>query len=289
MIGELIQTAHTYDEGRIAINYAFSGESSFNVFSAATIYSASTNLYDIFELKNSEDATRIQPGINIFTGGTDNFPTVNLTAATIDNLTVSGASSLGTVSATTMISGSTNLYSIFALAGSDTNDITRVQPGTNIFTGGTDNYPTVNLTAATLNNLTVSGASSLGTVSATTIISGSTNLCDIFVINVNNKSFLTLTDDTAIFWDYLLGYSAEVTLGGNRTLGIANVSNGDYGTLKVIQDGVGNRTLTLSGSNLVINGGEGSMLLTSNPNAIDILSFVYDGTNFLWNAGYNYT
>lgn len=132
------------------------------------------------------------------------------------------------------------------------------------------------ITAATLDHLTVSGVTDLGVVSADTIIN-------------NSRQFLTLTDATTVFWDYSLGYNAVVTLNDNRTLGITNAVNGDYGTLKVIQDGTGGRTLALSGTNLVVNGGAGAITLTSNPNAVDILSFVYDGTSFLWNVGYNYT
>lgn len=132
------------------------------------------------------------------------------------------------------------------------------------------------ITAATLDHLTVSGTTDLGTVSADTIVN-------------NSRQFLTLTDAATVFWDYSLGYNAVVTLADNRTLGITNVANGDYGTIKVIQDGTGGRTLALSGTNLVVNGGAGAITLTSNANAVDILSFVYDGTNFLWNVGYNYT
>jgi hypothetical protein len=63
------------------------------------------------------NSVKIQNGINTFTGGTTSFPTVNITAATLSTLTVSGATSLGVLSATTIISGSTNLYSIFSPIG----------------------------------------------------------------------------------------------------------------------------------------------------------------------------
>ena len=140
--------------------------SNVGTLNAGVILSAGTNLYDIFLTEAPPgDFTRVQNGLNTYTGGTDNFPTVNVSAATLDNLSVSGVSSLGVVSATTIISGSTNLYDIFSVS----DDITRVQNGLNTYTGGTDNYPTVNISAATLDNLSVSGASSLGIVSATTL------------------------------------------------------------------------------------------------------------------------
>jgi hypothetical protein len=119
MIGELILSSYTYDVGRIAINNAFSGQASFNTFSAETIYSGSTDLYDIFDIKGSGDITRVQPGTNITTGGTENSPTVNLVDSPfINNFTASGNTSLQTVSATTFVSGSTDLYDIFSIKGS---------------------------------------------------------------------------------------------------------------------------------------------------------------------------
>ncbi len=81
------------------------------------IYSAGTPLQQIFAAAGSGDVTRVQPGLNTYTGGTGNLPTVNISAATLSTLTVSGASNLGIVSATTFISGSTNLYQIFQKTG----------------------------------------------------------------------------------------------------------------------------------------------------------------------------
>ena len=158
-----------------------SGNILLQTISATTIISGSTNLYNIFSTTDNNDITRVQPGSNITTGGTGNAPTINLAASpSVNGFTASGNTSLQTVSATTIISGSTNLYNIFSTT--DTNDITRIQPGSNITTGGTGNAPTVSLVASpSVNSLTASGNTSLQTVSATTIISGSTNLYNIFV------------------------------------------------------------------------------------------------------------
>ena len=94
--------------------------SNVGTLNAGVILSAGTNLYDIFLTEAPpEDFTRVQNGLNTYTGGTDNFPTVNVSAATLDNLSVSGVSSLGVVSATTIISGSTNLYDIFKMYSED--------------------------------------------------------------------------------------------------------------------------------------------------------------------------
>jgi hypothetical protein len=168
-----------------------------------------------FVLGNISDiqgvTTRVQPGTNITTGGTDNFPTVNLVASpSVNNLTFSGAAiggnvqaaagtftslSATTLSGGTILSGGTNLYNIFQKIGDDTAH-TQVQPGTNITTGGTSSLPTINLVASpSVNNITFSGSAiggnvqaaagtftsfSATTLSGGTILSGGTNLYSIF-------------------------------------------------------------------------------------------------------------
>jgi len=89
---------------------------------------------------------------------------LGLTGGTVGgDIQISGGFSATTISGDTLNSGSTNLYSIF----SQTDTITRVQPGSNITTGGTANAPTVNLTASpSVNNITFSGTAIGGTVQA---------------------------------------------------------------------------------------------------------------------------
>ncbi len=250
-------------------NISVSGASSLGVVSATTIISGSTNLYDIFLTSApASDTTRIQQGLNTYTGGTDNYPTVNVSAATLDNLSVSGASSLGVVSATTIYSGSTNLYDIF-LTSAPASDITRIQQGLNTYTGGTDNYPTVNISATTLDNISVSGASSLGVVSATTIISGSTNLYDIFSTGGGGGTAIIFSSDTLISSAWTLSgtyYYQDLTINGVTTtnhvdVGAAsssyeNVEN--YAYSRIICSAQTTNTLTFAAvyqpsSNLTVN------------------------------------
>lgn len=82
--------------------------------------------------------------------------------------------------------------------------------------------------------------------------------------------------------------NATVTLEGNRTLAISGAVNGMTGVLIVNQDNVGSRTLALPASSKVIGGGAGVITLTTTTNAIDILTWVYNGTNYFWNKGLNY-
>ncbi|GIV43978.1 MAG: hypothetical protein KatS3mg035_1101 [Bacteroidia bacterium] len=97
--------------------------SSFSSFSATTltagtIYSAGTNLYNIFS--QTDTVTHVQPGSNIETGGTANSPIVNLVSSpSVNNITLSGnadingvlnvtgLTTVGPLTATTTISGTT--------------------------------------------------------------------------------------------------------------------------------------------------------------------------------------
>jgi hypothetical protein len=100
----------------------------FKIDGTGVIYSAGTSLYDIFVTSvDGNDITRVQPGTNTYTGGTDNFPTVNISALTIDTLTVSGNSLFKGLTATT-ISATT-------------------------FSGNSVNFPTTNLTDVSTNEL----------------------------------------------------------------------------------------------------------------------------------------
>ena len=98
---------------------------------------------------------------------------------------------------------------------------------------------------------------------------------------------------TTITWD-VSGTSTNytTTLTASTTINLTNVRNGEYGTIILKQDAVGSQTITLGTLNgsatthKVVNGG--SLTLTSTANAIDMLSFVYDGSVVYWNKGLNY-
>jgi len=73
-----------------------------NTLSGATLYSGSTNLYNIFSPLNSVVQTSVQSGLNTYTGGTPTTPTVNVSALTINTLTASGDTSLSNTTAQTL-------------------------------------------------------------------------------------------------------------------------------------------------------------------------------------------
>jgi len=146
-------------------------------------------------IPSAGQSTIIRDGLNTYTAGTTADYTVNISALTINTLIASGNSIFtGTLSggssfsASTIYSGSTNLYSIFAGIGSvGGGTSTSVQPGLNTYTGGTSTSPTVNVSALTINTLTASGNSVFtgmlsggSSFSANTLYSGSTNLNSIF-------------------------------------------------------------------------------------------------------------
>lgn len=103
-------------------------------------------------------------------------------------------------------------------------------------------------------------------------------------------SYATLTDGATITWTVSgIVENATVTLGGNRTLAFSGIANGMTGTLIVKQDATGSRTLALPAGSKVINSGAGVATLSTTANAIDILAFTYDGTNYYWTLGKSYT
>lgn len=112
------------------------------------------------------------------------------------------------------------------------------------------------------------------------------------VVLLGESKFDTLTDGATITWTFAGGESrnATVTLGGNRTLALSGCTSGASGTLRVVQDNVGSRTLALPSGSKVIDGGAGAVTLTTTGNAVDILSFLYlDSTHIYWTVGLNFT
>ena len=114
-------------------------------------------------------------GTNVFEYGSNSF--LALTGGTITGDTII----IGNLSASTLFSGSTDLYDIF-LTTADGNDITRVQPGANIITGGTGNSPIIStVDSPSFNNIefsgtAIGGSASFDGMSATTLYSGSTDV-----------------------------------------------------------------------------------------------------------------
>ena len=185
--------------------------------------------FKVRDVSTISDSTRVQYGLNTYTGGTDNLPTVNISGLTVDNVTVSGESTFESISATTIISGSTDLYDIF-ITEVDGNDVTRVQPGTNTFTGGTDNLPTVSLVdSPSVDNITVSGSGEFDLISGNTIYSAGTNLEDIFVtaeeIKYQENIQYALTEDVSVADVYFYSFRGNSGLRSGGPSGMATANS----------------------------------------------------------------
>jgi hypothetical protein len=85
----------------------------------------------------------------------------------------------------------------------------------------------------------------------------------------------TLTDGSTITADLNLSNKFAVTLGGNRTLTANNIADGTY-IFRLIQDTIGSRLLSYD--NMFKFPGGIVPVLTTDPNAVDILSCESDGT-----------
>jgi hypothetical protein len=151
-----------------------------------------------------------------------------------------------------------------------------------------------NLTSGYLSVTTGTGvlsSSLLGT--AALVNTGSTGA----TVRLNNtaSAYPSVTDASPIAWSLA---SSTVTNGvvvlnhatSTRALNLTNLVNGGFYTLLVEQDGTGGALMTLgSGCTWkVVNGGSGAIVLSAAPNAIDILSFTYDGANCYAVLGSNF-
>lgn len=88
----------------------------------------------------------------------------------------------------------------------------------------------------------------------------------------------TLTDGETINWNTANGAYAEVTLGGNRILSNpTGLIKGASYILLIKQDATGGRTLDFGDVYKFPDGT--APTLSTEPNAVDIIAFISDGTN----------
>jgi hypothetical protein len=317
MIGELIATGITYGVGRIALNSAFSGTAEFNNiildsganFSGGTgggvIYSGGTDLYDIFSggggsTTASNGLTKI--GNNIVLGGnlsgntsllgdssTYAFEFRNINYVGFNNAPIkmgSGVDFSGGTGIGVIYSGGTDLYNIFAPIGGGGGSVTG--------TGTTNNLAIWDGSTVIGNSNIAQGAGGIelnddSTVNANFTVTGVTKLYTSETVRKKTTHDIGTSGGT-VNWDIDNSSNAKITLTSNLTLDISNVEDGDYGTLKITQGGAGGFTITLgTGTHQVVNTGAGSITLTGNAGAVDVITFFYDGVEFLWNVGNSYT
>lgn len=250
-------------------NITVSGNSSFQ-----TILSGGTNLFNIINntvtgATSGITYTKVQPGLNTYTGGTSSLPTINVSALTINTLTASGTSNFTGV----LQSGGTDLSLLF-LSVNDGNDITRVQPGYNTYTGGTGNNPTVNISAATLSYLSAT------TISGGTLYSGSTNLSNIInnmitgttsgitggggSSNINGLNTYTGGTQSAQSINISGGTFDNITITGNTVFSGASAS-----TIIILNSGTTNVSLNDWSQNIIRTGVTRSNIIGGSGNTVD--------------------
>jgi len=205
--------------------------------SGDTFYSAGTSLETV--IRNiagvAGDITRVQPGTNTSTGGTDNFPSVNL----LDDIALNSINA-SIVSGDTFYSAGTSMDTIIRNISSSLDDVTRVQGGTNINTGGTANTPIINLE----NNILLNSVSAV-TMSASTYYGSGFNLTDIAhsgLTGVGNRTHQELDE----FWKFSIGSILETT-------SVSVISSGGTVNLFLEKNGGGDLTLNLSGGTFVLD------------------------------------
>ena len=98
-----------------------------------------------------------------------------------------------------------------------------------------------------------------------------------------------LTDGATITLDALAGSKRryKVTLGGNRTLSISNIADGQKIEVIVRQDGTGSRTLAYSGITIKWQGGSAPTLTTTAGKA-DILVIWREGSDYFGFVAQNF-
>ena len=102
---------------------------------------------------------------------------------------------------------------------------------------------------------------------------------------VGTKTPLVLTDGATITWDYTSGFNAEVTLNGNRNITITGATNGDYGTLVVIQNATGSNRINFPAADKFPLG---TYSFTSVANKADIYGFYMRNNTFYWSYNLYY-
>lgn len=97
-------------------------------------------------------------------------------------------------------------------------------------------------------------------------------------------AFATVTDASPIAWTLNGAVNGTVTLNhatATRALNVSGLTSGTFYSLIVKQDATGGAAMTLGTGCTwkVSNAGAGAIALSAAANAIDVLSFTYDGTN----------
>jgi len=249
-----------------------------------------------YNLAVTQDATGSR-GLTLGTGctwkvinqGDASTITLSTTAGRTDNLIFSYDGTNCQVNAVLSVAGSASVTSVGQTVNSGSTSGIFTVTGSPVTTSGTLN---INLSGTSGGIPYFSSSTVLSSSAALAanqpVVGGGAGTAPATI----SLTYATLTDGATITWAIGSGayQNAKVTLGGNRTLNITGPLNGGQYTLEIVQDATGSRTLALGTGCTwkVIGGGAGAITLSTAANAIDVLSFTYDGTNCLATLGKNF-
>lgn len=95
-----------------------------------------------------------------------------------------------------------------------------------------------------------------------------------------------LLDGATIAVDWANGRHQSVTLAGNRTFTFAGAKNGERYLLKLKQDATGSRTVTWP---TILWRGGSAPTLTTTASEYDVISLIYDGTNYYGDSSLSFS
>lgn len=184
------------------------------------------NISDIQGVK-----TRVQPGVNVYTGGTADLPTVNVVdSPSFNNVTFSGTATGGVLNATsisggTIYSGSTDLYDIFLTSGDLSGTTVSAGANVSVIQTGSD-YQVSVVDSPSFDNINFSGTAVGGSLNATSITASTLTNTRVLFAGANGL----ITDDAGMTYN---SSTDVLTVNGNLTTNGTQYSGGT-----IVDDGI---------------------------------------------------
>jgi hypothetical protein len=206
------------------------------------------------------DTSTTPATLKIRNAANDGFITLGTASTNFGLVSASGATFTGDITL--------NAQSDVRLADSDSSNYVALQAPATISSNYTLTLPAADGSANQA--LKTDGSGALGFTSFL-LLSETTN--GQTVTGGVRSNIVTLSDGANIAYDMDDGNNATVTLGGNRTLdNPTNITVGQSGSIFLVQDGTGSRTLSF-GSSFDFAGGT-APTLTTTANAVDRIDYV---------------
>ena len=149
----------------------------------------------------------------------------------------------------------------------------------NLLNGGINNIENANIASgAAITTTKIAGTAA--TLSGSETLANKTLTTPILnkpTVNASVQAYTNDVDGATVTFDMASSNIHNVTLGGNRTLAVSNVSTGQAFVV-ILKQGSGGQTVTWW-STIKWVGGSAPVLSTT-ASVWDIFAFIYDGTNY---------